>query len=98
MGTLMQRLGGHVTQVPSGGFFLLTWETSKSSNMWWEKWENMGKAVDLGLRVGEICHLFVDTGCRYDIIMYGYVIVRTGSQAYIAPTFFYLWLTRSHLI
>jgi hypothetical protein len=58
----------------------------------------MGKAVDLGLRVGEICHLFVDTGCRYDIIMYGYVIVRTGSQAYIAPTFFYLWLTRSHLI
>lgn len=44
MGTLMQRLGGHVTQVPSGGFFLLTWETSKSSNMWWEKWEKYGKS------------------------------------------------------
>ena len=78
-------------------FFLLKWETSKSSNMWWEKYGKSCRSwAQSWWNLPHVCS--IDTGCRYDIIMYGYVIARTGLQAYIAPTFFYLWLTRSHLI
>ena len=94
---------GHVDAATWGCYpgaqrcFLLKWETSKSSNMWWEKYGKSCRSwAQSWWNLPHVCS--IDTGCRYDIIMYGYVIVRTGLQAYIAPTFFYLWLTRSHLI